>query len=136
MFGKVHHVSYLVEDLGSTIDWYVKLFQAEFTGKGQVAGLGHVGFVQIGGVEVEFIEPEDRSQLQPGGGHIFHHVAYVVDELDRAVVDFKTRGYEFATPEPFTNFMGYRLIYFEPWCTGGTRVHLTEANSLGKRLQQ
>ena len=130
MFGKVHHVSYLVEDLSATIDHYVKLFQGEFTGRGKVAGLGDVGFVQVGGVEVEFIEPEDRSQLQPGGGHVFHHVAYVVDKLDEAVANFRSRGYEFVTAEPFTNFMGYRLIYFDASCTGGTRVHLTEASSL------
>ena len=73
MFGKVHHVSYLVADLSATIDDYVKLFQGEFTGRGRVAGLGEVGFVQAGGVEVEFIEPDDRSQLQPGSGHLFHH---------------------------------------------------------------
>ena len=130
MFGKIHHVSYLVEDLSATIDWYVKMLQGEFTGRGTVAGLGDVGFVQVGEVEVEFIEPEDKGQLQPGAGHVFHHVAYVVDDLDRTVADFRERGYEFATPEPFTNFMGYRLIYFENWCTGGTRVHLTEASSL------
>jgi methylmalonyl-CoA/ethylmalonyl-CoA epimerase len=132
MFEKVHHVSYLVGDLSATIDWYVKMLQGKFTGRGTVPGLGDVGFVQVGGVELEFIEPEDKSQVQSGEGHVFHHVAYVVEDLDGTVADLRERGYEFATPEPFVNFMGYRLIYFEPWCTGGARVHLTEANSLAR----
>ncbi len=130
MFGKIHHVSYLVHDLDTTIDWYVKMFEAEFTGKGTVPTLGDVGFVQAGDVEVEFIQPEDRSLLDSQGSFVFHHVAYVVDDLDRSVADFRARGYSFANPEPFTNFMGYRLIYFDPSCTNGTRVHLTEASSL------
>lgn len=130
MFGKVHHVSYLVASLDEAIEHQVKMFNGEHTGRGTVAGLGDVGFVQIGDVEVEFIEPEDRSQLGPGGAYTFHHVAYVVDDLDRTVASFRDRGYAFATPEPFTNFMGYRLIYFDPSCTNGTRVHLTEASSL------
>ena len=130
MFGKIHHVSYLVEDLNAAISSYVDMCQGEKTGQGHVAGLGEVGFVQVGEVEVEFIEPDDKSQLTPGGGHVFHHVAYVVENLDRFVADLGERGYGFLTPEPFTNFMGYRLIYIDPSHTGGTRVHLTEASSL------
>ena len=130
MFVKIHHVSYLVEDLDAAIRSYVEMGQGEKTGQGHVAGLGEVGFVQVGDVEVEFIEPEDKSQLKAGSGHVFHHVAYVVDNLNRAVSEMRGRGYEFVTPEPFTNFMGYRLIYIDPSHTGGTRVHLTEASSL------
>lgn len=130
MFGKIHHVSYLVENLDAAIDSYVEMCRGEKTGQGHVAGLGEVGFVQVGDVEVEFIEPEDRSQLAPGRGHLFHHVAYVVEDLDGSVAEMRGRGYQFVTPEPFTNFMGYRLIYIDPSHTGGTRVHLTEASSL------
>ncbi len=130
MFGKIHHVSYLVENLAAAIDSYVKMCQGEKTGQGHVAGLGEVGFVQVGDVEVEFIEPEDKSQLSPGTDHVFHHVAYVVENLDQSVAEMRERGYRFVTPEPFTNFMGYRLIYIDPSHTGGTRVHLTEASSL------
>ena len=130
MFGKIHHVSYLVENLNAAIGSYVEMWQGEKTGQGHVAGLGEVGFVQVGDVEVEFIEPEDKSQLTTGGGHVFHHVAYVVENLGQSVAELRGRGYQFVTPEPFTNFMGYRLIYIDPSHTGGTRVHLTEASSL------
>ena len=130
MFGNIHHVSYLVRNLDGTIDRYVKMFGGECTGRGTVTGLGDVGFVQAGDVEIEFIEPEDINQLEPGGNHVFHHVAYVVDDLDQSVADFRARGYTFTNPEPFTNFMGYRLIYFDPSSTNGTRIHLTEASSL------
>lgn len=130
MFGKIHHVSCLVDDLNAAISSYVHMCQGEKTGQGHVAGLGEVGFVQVGDVEVEFIEPDDKSQLTPGGGHVFHHVAYVVDDLDSTVAEMRESGYGFVTPEPFINFMGYRLIYIDPSHTGGTRVHLTEASSL------
>ena len=35
-----------------------------------------------------------------------------------------------AAIEPFTNFMDYRLIYFDQSCTTATRVHPMEAISL------
>lgn len=133
MLTNIHHVSYLVRDLRAAIDRHVAMFQGRETGLGAVAGLGRVGFVQAGNVEMEFIEPEDESQLTPGESYTLHHVAYVVEDLDRAVADFTARGYTFATAEPFTNFMGYRLIYFDPSCTNGTRIHLTDAGSLRQR---
>ena len=53
-----------------------------------------------------------------------------VEDLDRVVAEHRARGYRFLTDEPFTNFMGYRLIYFDPADTGGCRVHLTDAATL------
>ena len=98
-----------------------------------VAGLGEVGFVQVGEVEVEFIQPEDAGVLQGEALPVLHHVAYAVEDLDQVVADYKSRGYRFATEEPLTNFMGYRLIYLDAAHTHGTRIHLTDASTLRSR---
>ena len=134
MFSDIHHVSYLVPELEAAIASYAQAFGAELTGRGHVANLGEVAFLQVGGVEVEFIRPEDTSSLDSGGGsYVVHHVAYAVEDLDRVVAEHRGRGYRFLTDEPFTNFMGYRLIYFDPADTGGCRVHLTDAATLRHR---
>ena len=131
MFSDIHHVSYLVPDLDAAIASYTKMYGAVVTGRGPVANLGEVAFLQVGSVEVEFISPEDLSVLDGGSdSYVVHHVAYLVKDLDRVVADHRTRGYHFLTDEPFTNFMGYRLIYFDPADTGGCRVHLTDAATL------
>jgi catechol 2,3-dioxygenase-like lactoylglutathione lyase family enzyme len=129
MFIKVHHVGYLVDDLDAAVEWYGKAFGGKHVGEGATA-LGRIAFVQMNDVEVELIEPLDKSEVAGSSDLVFHHVGYVVDDLDAAVADFKARGYKFATPEPFTNFAGYRLIYFDASSTRGTRMHLTEASSL------
>ena len=101
------------------------------TGRGPVPNLGEVVFLRVGDVEVEFIQPDDAAALEDGGGAwLLHHVAYAVENLDRVVAEHRARGYRFLTEEPFTNFMGYRLIYFDPADTGGCRVHLTDAATL------
>ena len=135
MFSDIHHVSYLVPDLDAAIASYAETLQAEVTGRGTVANLGEVAFLQVGEVEVEFIrpllQPEDPSALEGNGGAwVVHHMAYAVNDLDRVVEEHKARGYRFLTDEPLTNFMGYRLIYFDPADTGGCRVHLTDAATL------
>ena len=133
MFSEIHHVSYLVPDLDAAIESYSSAFGAEVTGRGPVANLGEVAFLQVGDVEVEFIRPEDMSALEgSGGSYVVHHTAYAVEDLDRVVAEHRSRGYQFLTDEPFTNFMGYRLIYFDPADTGGCRVHLTDAATLRK----
>ena len=131
MFSDIHHISYLVPDLDAAIRSYEEIYGAVVTGRGPVPNLGEVAFLQVGDVEVEFIGPEDASELEGANGSwVVHHVAYAVEDLDRIVTEHRQRGYRFLTDEPFTNFMGYRLIYFDPADTGGCRVHLTDASTL------
>lgn len=130
MFSDIHHVSYLVPDLDAAVESYARMFGAAVTGRGAVPNLGEVAFLQAGGVEVEFIRPDDPAALAGGESYAVHHVAYAVADLDRVVAEHRARGYRFLTDAPFTNFMGYRLIYFDPADTGGCRVHLTDAATL------
>ena len=133
MLLQVHHVGYLVPDLNSAVDLYVNTFGAKQSGRGAAGRLGEIAFIQAGNVEVELIQPNDRALLTNGDGHVYHHVGYVVDNLDQAVTEFKAKGYEFNSEEPNTNFMGYRLIYFNSKFTAGLGMHLTEASSLARK---
>ena len=130
MFTNFHHASYLGPILDAAIQSYAETFGGRETGRGVVPGLGEVGFVQVGDVEVEFIQPEDPAVLQGEAAPVLHHVAYAVEDLDRVIADYRSRGYRFATEEPITNFMGYRLIYLDPAHTHGTRLHFTDAATL------
>ena len=132
MFSDIHHISYLVPDLDAAIESYARMFGAEVTGRGNVANLGEVAFLQAGAVEIEFIRPD--APTAPNTNYTVHHVAYAVPNLDRVVSEHRARGYRFLTDAPFTNFMGYRLIYFDPADTGGARIHLTDAATLRNPL--
>ena len=133
MFSDIHHASYLVPDLDAAIKSYSEMYGARVTGRGAVTNLGEVAFLQVGDVEVEFIGPEDTSALEEANGlWVVHHMAYAVENLDEVVASHRQRGYRFLSDEPFTNFMGYRLIYFDPADTGGCRIHLTDAATLRK----
>ena len=130
MFTDFHHASYQVSNLNDSVKSYNETFGSVETGRGIVPGLGEVAFVQVGNVEVEFIQPEDSNALRNITVPLLHHVAYVVKDLDRVVSAYKSRGYRFATQKPFTNFMGYRLIYIDPEHTHGSQVHLTDSDTI------
>ncbi len=129
MFSKIQHVSYLVEDLDATVAWYQKAFGARYV-KGGPISHGRAGLVRMGNVEMELIEPSDRSELAGPGEHVFHHVGYVVDDLDKSIADFKARGYKFRHPEPVVNIFGYRVNQFDTESTNGTRILIMDASSL------
>ena len=130
MFSKIHHAGYHVEDIDAAVAWYEKTFGGVRTGGGTAAA-GKLAFVRMWNAEVELIEPVDRSKLTGRGDHVLDHLGYVVDDLDKAVADYKAKGYKFATEEPWNNAAGYRLIFFDTSDTNGTRIHLTEAGSMG-----
>ena len=133
MFTEFHHASYQVSNLDDSIKSYNETFGGVETGRGTVPGLGVVAFLQVGNVEVEFIQPEDPTTLGSAIVQLLHHVAYAVKDLDKVVAEYKSRGYRFATEEPFTNFMGYRLIYIDPEHTHGTLVHLTDSDTINDK---
>ena len=90
MFSDIHHISYLVPDLDTAIESYTKMFGAVVTGRGAVANLGEVAFLQVGREEVEFISPEDTTVLATAEGTwIVHHIAYAVENLDRVVAEYQ-----------------------------------------------
>ena len=129
MFSKIHHTAYSVRDLKAAVAWYENTFAAKLVGEGS-GPFGKIAFLHMGEAEVELIEPADQSALSGGLDHVFNHVGYVVDDFDKAVEDFKTRGYKFATAEPVINPVGHRIFLLDPSGTNGTRIHLTDANSL------
>ena len=128
MFSKVQHVGYLVENLDEAVAWYETTFGGKSIPGGTVP-TGKIAYVRMGDVEVELIEPPDKAELAGKGDHVFHHVGYVVDDLDKSVADFKAKSYRFDPPEPHLNPIGNRLIHFDPLSMKGRRIHLTQAST-------
>ena len=129
MLGKIHHAGYLVNDLDAVVAWYEKTFDGKQTSGGDGAGGNKVAFVRLGDGEVELIEPADKGELG-GRSWAYHHIGYVVEDVEKAMVELKAKGFKFTTDAPIVNVAGYRLIHFDTSTTDGMRIHLTEASSL------
>ena len=121
-------------DLDAAVAWFHWGFGGEQVGgstiRSNVAsvllpGGGRTAYVRFGQVEVELIEPNDKSGL-PAGTLVMHHVAYVVSDIGGAMATLRDRGFKFAAPAPTTNVMGQQLLYFDPATTNGCLMHLTQ----------
>lgn len=131
MIEKIQHIGYLVRDLEAAIAWYGQAFGGEHAGGGPlsagrvVPGGGRNAFVHFGKVEVELLEPVDKTGI-PENGLVMHHVGYVVADINASMTDFKSKGFQFLAEAPNTNVLGQQVLYFDPASTNGVMVHLTQ----------
>jgi catechol 2,3-dioxygenase-like lactoylglutathione lyase family enzyme len=122
---KIVHAGYLVADLEAAIAWYEKNFDGQNIGGGASRRGGRNAFVNFGQVQVELIEPQDRSSLA-GKGHVMDHVGYVVADIGAAIADCQARGFRFVADAPIVNPIRQQVLYFDTATTLGTRMHLTQ----------
>ena len=91
MFDKIQHIGYLVRDLDAAVAWYAQGFGAENAGGsnlpagGIIPSGGRNAFVHFGKVEVELIEPQDKTGL-PDDSLVMHHVGYAVSDIAASVL--------------------------------------------------
>ena len=131
MFEKIQHIGYLVRNLDDAVAWYGDKFGGENAGGGELAAGrvvssgGRNAFIHFGKVEVELIEPVDKSNLAQDS-LVMHHVGYVVSDIDAAIADLKFREFKFLADAPNINVLGQKVLYLDPSSTNGVMIHLTE----------
>ena len=131
MFDKIQHIGYLTSDLEAAIGWFERSFGAVNAGGGPlspsyaVPSGGRNAYLRFGQAEAEIIEPDDKSAV---GGKVLdmHHVGYVVESIEQAADQLRTRGFAFGSDEPFVNVFGHQVFYLDAETTNGTLVHLTQ----------
>jgi len=117
---KFHHVGYVVASIAGTVDGFIRSLGARWDGcvyedphqRVRVTFL----VTRPGDPQIELVEPaaEDSPVLaflrEKGGG--LHHVCYEVEDLERSMAEFKTRGALIARrPKPAVAFQGRRIAW-------------------------
>lgn len=121
---RIVHPGYLVGDVDTATAWYVDKLGGTHVGGGLSRRGGRVAFIDIGGAQVELIEPPDRASM--GANHVLDHVGYVTRSIAEDIPAYRARGLAFQTDEPIVNPIGQKLIYFDTNTSLGSRMHLTE----------
>lgn len=86
-------------------------------------------FLPIGESQLELLEPTDPGSviarfLEKRSG--FHHVCFVVDDLEQALVELKARGVPLLDEAPRVGAGGCRVAFVHPKGAGGVLVELKE----------
>jgi methylmalonyl-CoA/ethylmalonyl-CoA epimerase len=126
----LHHVAIVVASIAES--------RAAWEGLGLAAGeVEHVADQKVnvlvctaGGQRFELVEPaaDDspvRNFLEKRGGGL-HHLAFRVDDLERALAELKRRGLRLIDEAPRPGAHGTRVAFVHPKSVGGVLVELVE----------
>lgn len=128
---ELDHIGIAVRSIEEALPFYLDVLKGSLEDRytSDVPGVEvHVAVVHTKGQTVELLEPTNRNSpiarfiKQKGKG--VHHVAYRVDDLDKAILDATEKGIRFLEDTLRTNARGRRLIYLNPASTEGTLFEL------------
>ena len=128
---ELDHIGVAVRSIEEALPFYVDILKGTLEDRYTSDALGvevHVAVVQTDGQTIELLEPTNKNSpiarfiRQKGKG--VHHVAFQVEDLDKAIADAKEKGIRFLEDTLRTNARGRRLIYINPASTEGTLYEL------------
>ena len=129
MFTKVHHVTYVVEDVRSMAEYLENNFGLKPEKTGENPDRKFLLY-HIGPTIMDFFEPttEDSGiarQLKEQGPGVAH-VAWGVEGIDQVFQDLKRKGNELRGDAPSTSPFGYKTLNIDTKSSQGVLFQLAE----------
>ena len=115
----IHHLGVAVEDLDAAVATYERLFGAELEHRETVQEQGvEAASLRVGSDRVELLAslsedtPVGKFLAKRGPG--MHHVAYEVDDVDRAIDELAAEGAELIDERPRRGLFGLEVAFVHP----------------------
>ena len=131
MFTKVHHVTYVVQNVQEMADYLERNFGLKPESTDDFPDRGFKAILyRVGPTVVDFFEPTSDDtplarQLKENGPGVAH-VAWGVDGIDQVFTDLKAKGNEMRGDAPSRSPFGYRTASIEPGSSHGIYFQLAE----------
>ena len=131
MVKKVDHIGIAVKNLDEALEFYedtlgIKCLETEIVEEQKVK----VAFLPIGDTEVELLESttEDGpiAKFIEKRGEGIQHIAYRVDNIEKAIEEFKAKGIRMIDEKPRYGAGGAKIAFLHPKSTFGVLIELWE----------
>lgn len=131
--GPIHHIGIVTDDLEQAIATYERLgLRAGSREEPEGQGVEVVPF-QVGATWVEILAPTDPesgvARYLESRGPGFHHVAYLVDDVNATLRELDARGVELIDRHSRIGLHGWRVAFLHPRSCGGVLTELVERGS-------
>ena len=131
MFKRIDHIGVAVEDLDSAIKLYERSFEMELVHRETVESQGvEAVLLDVGEGHIELLAPlgpdtpVGKFLARKGPG--IHHVAYSVEDIDKALEQAKAIGLKLIDESPRTGIRGSRVAFVHPAATGSVLTEIVE----------
>ncbi|WP_077368906.1 methylmalonyl-CoA epimerase [Anaerosalibacter sp. Marseille-P3206] len=131
MVKKVDHIGVAVKNLDETLKFYEGVLGLECGGTEVVEEQKvKVAFLPIGDTEIELLESTDEegpiSRYIEKKGEGIQHIAYRVDDIEKAIEEMKAKGIRMIDEKPRYGAGGAKIAFLHPKSTYGVLVELCE----------
>jgi lactoylglutathione lyase len=113
------HIGVHTADMEKSIQFYTEILGFELLHQKDLVnpnGTTRLGFVNVGGLVIELIQPADVSGVKERKAGIIDHIAIEVKDIDQVILKLKAKGVEFNSAEKGVNktlFNGISNIFFK-----------------------
>lgn len=126
---KLDHIGIVVRDLEATAAALERIVGLKLTDTENYKDLLQIGFLPIGNVDIELLEPTTDEGLNAeflrDQGDGVHHLAFKVDDLDTTVSHAVNQGAKIILG-PTEGARGKRIVFLAGDGMGGTIIELLE----------
>jgi methylmalonyl-CoA epimerase len=126
---KLDHVGIIVKNVDATAAAVERTIGLKLTETANYKDILKIGFIPIGGVDIELLEPITSEGLNAeflrDRGEGVHHMAFQVDNLDAAVAAAVEQGAQVILG-PTEGARGKRIVFLAGDELGGTIIELLE----------
>jgi methylmalonyl-CoA/ethylmalonyl-CoA epimerase len=129
MLRQIDHIGIAVQNLNETVAFYRQVMGLEVSSAELFNGM-KIAFLRIGDGELELLE-----DLTPDGaiarhvakrGEGIQHVAYRVDNIERALQEMRAKGIELIDEQPRPGARHARVAFLHPKSTKGVLIEFVE----------
>jgi methylmalonyl-CoA/ethylmalonyl-CoA epimerase len=129
MLQQIDHIGIAVKNLDETVAFYRQVMGLEVSSTEVFNGM-KIAFLRIGDSELELLE-----DLTPDGaiarhiakrGEGIQHVAYRVDNIERALQEMRAKGIELLDARPRPGARNARVAFLHPKSTKGVLIEFVE----------
>ncbi len=109
----MEHTAIIVGNMDETIHYYGDMFgfKVRLQGSNEKREMAFLYLEEQPGMEIELIRDIDPIGEYNKSG-IVNHLAFTVEDINKAIQHYKSKGIEFLSPEPQPTLEGGRMILF------------------------
>ena len=89
-----------------------------------------IAFVEISGIKLEFLMPTDKESVVAKfiekRGEGIHHICFEVSDIEKALLELKSKGMELVDEKPRVGVEGQKIIFLQPKSAYGVLIELKE----------
>lgn len=131
MVTKIDHIGVAVKNLEESLKFYQETLGLELHGVEIVEEQKvKVAFLPIGDTEIELLESTDAdgpiAKYIASKGEGVQHIAYRVDDLEKAIADMLSKGVRMIDEKPRYGAGGAKIAFCHPKSTNGVLVELCQ----------